>query len=224
MPQGSAIFDFIAEIVLSYSDLLLHNKLKAAGIEDGYEILRYRDDYKVFCNDKRKLSEISYILQEILESFNLRMNVQKTKITKDIIKDSIKSDKIWYIENTPIFNRDGSDFDGIQKYLLYVLLFGRKFPNGGQLKVMLSDLDRRIIKKIEPTERMISLITETEKQIPDFIKQIEANSIEKKILSMMNDENNNEDKEQVETKDSSEEESFYKEILENIRAISAVAT
>ena len=144
IPQGSVLFDFVGEIVLGYSDLLLTNKLKDKGIVDGYEILRYRDDYRIFCDDLDKLETISYTLQEVLESLNFRMNSQKTKISQSLITDSIKPDKLWYIENTPIFNKKGVDFDGIQKHLIYILLFGRKYPNGGQLKTMLSDLDRRI--------------------------------------------------------------------------------
>lgn len=68
IPQGSTIFDFVAEIILGYSDLLLHEALqaKAKQYEDAgrrfppYEIIRYRDDYRVFCNDKNALEDISY--------------------------------------------------------------------------------------------------------------------------------------------------------------------
>lgn len=152
IPQGSIIFDFIGEFVLGYSDLLLHEALEADGIT-GYEILRYRDDYRVFCNDRDTLEKISYKIQHILESLNLRLNSSKTKISENIVTDSIKSDKLWYIKNTPIFNKKGVDFDGIQKHLLYILMFGREYPNGGQLKTMLSDLDKRVIKRLKPKKR-----------------------------------------------------------------------
>ena len=149
MPQGSAVFDFIAEIILGYADALLAQRIKELGIED-YAILRYRDDYRIFCNDRDQLEKISYTLQGILESLNFRMNSQKTKISETLVIDSIKPDKLWYIENTPIFNKKGVDFDGIQKHLIYILLFGRKHPNGGQLKTMLSDLNKRIIQNYSP--------------------------------------------------------------------------
>lgn len=151
IPQGSAIFDFVGEIILGYSDLLLHNRLNEEGIE-GYEILRYRDDYRIFCNDMDTLERISYILQEVLESLNFRMNSNKTRISQSIVMDSLKADKLWYIENTPIFNKKGVDFDSFEKHLFYILMFGRKFPNGGQLKVMLSDLDKRIAEHLKPEE------------------------------------------------------------------------
>ena len=149
IPQGSALFDFVAEMVLGYSDLLLHEELQGKKIS-GYEIIRYRDDYRVFCDDKDTLETISYTLQSVLEQLNFRMNSQKTKISDSIVTDSIKPDKLFYIYNTPIFNKKGVDFDGIQKHLLYILMFSRKYPDSGQVKTMLSDLDKRIIEKLKP--------------------------------------------------------------------------
>jgi hypothetical protein len=157
IPQGSALFDFVGEIVLGYSDLLLHEALQREKIKD-YEIIRYRDDYRVFCNDRDKLERISYILQSVLESLNLRMNSQKTKISDSVVTDSIKPDKLFYIYNTPIFNKKECDFDGIQKHLLYILMFSRQYPNSGQLRTMLSDLDKRIIKKLEPKKKTFKIL------------------------------------------------------------------
>ena len=151
IPQGSALFDFVGEIVLGYSDLLLHEALQREKLK-GYEIIRYRDDYRIFCNDKDTLEKISYMLQGVLESLNFRMNSQKTKISDSIVIDSIKPDKLFYIYNTPVFNKRGSDFDSFEKHLLYILMFGRQFPNAGQLKTLLSDLDRRIEKWLKPYE------------------------------------------------------------------------
>ena len=161
IPQGSVIFDFVAEFILGYADLLLHEALKKAGFT-GYEILRYRDDYRIFSNNKGELEEISYILQHVLESLNFRLNSQKTKISDSVVSDSIKQDKLFYIKNTPISNRKGADFDSVEKYMLYILLFGREYPNGGQIKNMLSDLDKRIIKRLKP-RKVITLDLESGK-------------------------------------------------------------
>lgn len=160
IPQGSILFDFISELVLGYSDLLLYESLQKDNITD-YEIIRYRDDYKIFCNDKGVLEKISYKLQYVLESLNFRMNSQKTKLSDSIITDSIKSDKLAYIFNTPVlrklnlFDTNGKktkvdiwDFSGIQKHLLYILMFARQYPNSGQVRTMLSDLDKKIEKTI----------------------------------------------------------------------------
>ena len=152
IPQGSVIFDLIAEIVLGYSDLLLHEALQAKVKEykgkgktfPPYEIIRYRDDYRIFCSNRDALEDISYILQKVLERLNFRMNSQKTKISDSIVTDAVKSDKLAYIYNTPIFNKKGVDFDSFEKHLLYILMFSRQYPDSGSVRTMLSDIDKRI--------------------------------------------------------------------------------
>ena len=158
IPQGSAIFDFIGEIILGYSDLLLHEAIRKEGITTSYEIIRYRDDYRIFCNDKDVLEKISYILQHILESLNFRINSKKTKISESIVTDSIKADKLAYIYNTPIFNKKGVDFDSFEKHLLYILMFARQYPDSGSIKTMLSDIDKRIEEWLKPQTREVSTI------------------------------------------------------------------
>lgn len=158
IPQGSAIFDFIGEIILGYSDLLLHEAIHKAGITNPYEIIRYRDDYRIFCNDKDVLEKISYILQHVLESLNFRMNSKKTKISNSIVTDAVKSDKLAYIYNTPVFNKKGCDFDSFEKHLLYILMFARQYPDSGSIKTMLSDIDKRIEERLKPQTREDSTI------------------------------------------------------------------
>lgn len=172
IPQGSAIFDFVGEIILGYSDLLLHEAIENAQITVPYEIIRYRDDYRIFCNDKDQLEKISYILQQVLESLNFRMNSQKTKISESIVTDSIKSDKLFYIYNTPIFNKKGVDFDSFEKHLLYILMFARNYPNSGQVKTMLSDIDKRVEEWLTPQEREIKVLTLGEED--DFVTKTET--------------------------------------------------
>ena len=181
IPQGSVLFDFIGEIILGYSDLLLFEALEKENINDDYEIIRYRDDYRIFCNNKDMLECISYKLQSVLETLNFRMNSQKTKISDSIITDSVKPDKLFYIYNTPIFNKKECDFDGIQKHLLYILMFSREYPNCGQLRTMLSDLDKRIIKRLESRNVMCKTITfSLEDGIEDFIKEENEKAVEVK--------------------------------------------
>lgn len=160
IPQGSAIFDFVGEIILGYSDLLLHEALQREKITARYEILRYRDDYRIFCNDKDALEKISYILQHVLESLNFRMNSRKTMISESIVTDSIKPDKLAYIYNTPIFNKKGCDFDSFEKHLLYILMFARKYPNSGSIKTLLSDIDKRVEEWLKPEKNDIETKTE----------------------------------------------------------------
>ena len=144
----------MGEIILGYSDLLLHESLQAKAKEyegqgkvfPDYEIIRYRDDYRIFCSNREALEDISYILQQVLERLNFRMNSQKTKISDSIVTDAVKSDKLAYIYNTPIFNKKGVDFDSYEKHLLFILMFARQYSDSGSIKTMLSDIDKRLEK------------------------------------------------------------------------------
>lgn len=142
IPQGSTLFDILAEIVLSYADLLLHEALEREGITQGYEVLRYRDDYRIFCNNSNQLERISYILQQVLESLGLRMNTDKTRITDDVVTNSIKPDKLYILEHAPVIDDKQHN---LQKHLLYVLQFARKFPNSGQLRSLLCRIHKRVM-------------------------------------------------------------------------------
>lgn len=166
IPQGSAIFDFVGEIILGYSDILLHEAIKKAGITTHYEIIRYRDDYRIFCNDKDVLEKISYSLQHVLDSLNFRMNSKKTMISDSVVIDAVKSDKLAYIYNTPIFNKKGCDFDSFEKHLLYILMFARQYPNSGSIKTMLSDIDKRMEDWLKPYEEEVTTIPLVEGEKP----------------------------------------------------------
>ena len=173
IPQGIAIFDFVGEIILGYSDLLLHEALQAKAQEyeeqgkvfPVYDIIRYRDDYRIFCNNRETLEDISYILQQVLGRLNFRMNSQKTKISDSIVTDAVKSDKLAYIYNTPIFNKKGVDFDSFEKHLLYILMFAREYPDSGSVKTMLSDIDKRIEDWLNPKEEQEG----KEPKMPNYI-------------------------------------------------------
>lgn len=235
IPQGSTIFDIVGEIILSYADLLLSEKMKENGIHDGYKVLRYRDDYKIFCNSKDRLEKISYLLQEVLESLNFRMNTSKTAISNSIITDSIKPDKLYYIENKPIMNKKWCVFDGFQKHLLFILMFSRKFPNSGQLKVMLTHLDNRIEKKLKAKEYRIEVLLKNEEEIElsdnnsekvivlaDETKGTEYKETSDKKISI--GENTEETKIDDEEKMVIRQHEIPRQLLENVRAMCAIAT
>ena len=167
IPQGSSLFSLIAEIILGYTDMLLAQDI-ADEQESGklpkdleYEILRYVDDYRIFCNDRDALDRISYMLQHILERFNFRMNPSKTRTSSELIADSIKPDKAFYIFNTPIESKQiykdedgherkerGYDFDGFQKHLLFIYEFSKRFPNSGQLVSQLEAFSKRVEEQL----------------------------------------------------------------------------
>lgn len=189
IPQGSTLFSLIAEIVLGYTNMLFEQAIRKAQSKDElpkdleYRVLRYVDDYRIFCNDRDALDKLSYMLQEILEQFNFRMNTSKTRISTDLITDSIKPDKAFYVFNTPIESKQtyldeqgnerkqaGYDFDGFQKHLLFIFEFSKRFPNSGQLVSQLEAFSKRIEKQLS-TKRTIT----TECEVID----LETNEITK---------------------------------------------
>lgn len=173
IPQGSAVFDFIAELVLRYADVMLEEAIGNDPTLSGtdYQVLRYRDDYRIFCNSKDALERISYKLQQVLERLNFRMNERKTKLSDSVVTDSIKPDKLAHILNMPPIpvlralrgetSRERKhrqeqtlpELGNLQKQLLYVLQFARQYPNSGQTRTLLSDLDERIREHINDIQQ-----------------------------------------------------------------------
>ena len=167
IPQGSSLFSLIAEIILGYADMLLAQEISKEQEKGSlpkdleYEILRYVDDYRIFCNDRDALDMLSYMLQRILERFNFRMNSSKTRTSCELITDTIKPDKAFYIFNTPIESKQtykdedgherkerGYDFDGFQKHLLFIYEFSKRFPNSGQLVSQLEAFSKRVEEQL----------------------------------------------------------------------------
>ncbi len=162
IPQGSVLFDLIAEMVLAYADACLYDKLAAKGFGDEeYYILRYRDDYRVFANSKERLETIVMVLQEVLIDLNLRMNSSKTHLSEEIVLSSIKADKLAYLSQPLIYKGRYSLFTTVQKELLYILQFAKKQPNSGMVARLLSELLNRIDKSKYEKENMRVLISIT---------------------------------------------------------------
>ena len=179
IPQGSKIMDFIAEIVLGYVDSLLTEELNKLNIVD-YKILRYRDDYRVFTNNPFESEQIAKKLSEILSDIGLKLNADKTKASDNVIKNSIKADKRYWISNKRITENK-------QKWLIQLFLMSEQFPNSGTLDTQM----REFLKVLENSKRkdsnietLISLVTEIAYRNPRvsptsiailslFLKQIE---------------------------------------------------
>lgn len=139
IPQGSVLMDFIAEIILGYIDEELSKKLHTYNIND-YKILRYRDDYRIFSNSIFELEIIAKLLTETLVDLGLKLNSEKTHLSSDVIKSSLKSDKMYYISNTPIYARNKYFlFSTIQQELLFIHDVSSKHPNSGVISRLLTN-------------------------------------------------------------------------------------
>lgn len=138
IPQGSILMDFIAEIVLGYIDIELELKLEKENITD-YKILRYRDDYRIFTNNKDIGENILKIMTEVLLKFNLKLNSSKTKLTDDIINSSIKEDKVNLLE-TFSDKEFCNNIGNLQKILILLRKHCVEYPAGGSVCTCLEQI------------------------------------------------------------------------------------
>ena len=147
IPQGSTLFDFIAEMVLGYADMLLADQLKKEDIKD-YKILRYRDDYRAFSNSREDLNRVAFVLQEVLAGLNFQLNAKKTIMTEDVVQNVIKPDKIAYTTGVPLYRKANKKVyslaSTLQQEALYIHQMGRAYPNCGTLSKLLNIFSTRL--------------------------------------------------------------------------------
>lgn len=145
IPQGSVLMDFISEILFSYMDYLLGNELEVKGIKD-YQIIRYRDDYRIFSNDPLECEKILFMLNNILADFGFKINSKKTIFSDNLILHSIKKDKI------DLLSYD-KEFSDMQKRLLHIYNFSTSHINSGQLirplDLFYNDISKNNIKDVD---------------------------------------------------------------------------
>lgn len=162
IPQGSVLMDFIAELVLGYADHKLAKRIDEFCENNhrsiDYKILRYRDDYRIFGKTQEDVVLIAKILTEVLSELNFKLNTQKTFISQDIIRDSIKPDKLYWnsIKNTETT---------FQKRLLIIHELSQKHPNSGSLVKALDRFYRDfhsldILKEPASTKVLTSIIVD----------------------------------------------------------------
>ena len=139
IPQGSVLMDFIAEIVLGYTDQKLSDKLEGIPKEE-YKIIRYRDDYRVFVNNLETGKEIIKQLTNVLSEMGMRLNTEKTKYSDDVIVGSIKPDKLFWIAH-------GNIKRNLEKNLLMIYDLSKKYSNSGVLIRELTSFYKKIEKR-----------------------------------------------------------------------------
>ncbi|RYZ87516.1 MAG: RNA-directed DNA polymerase, partial [Proteobacteria bacterium] len=150
--QGSVLMDFIAEMILGYVDEQITEKL---GGQTDFRILRYRDDYRIFTNNDMQAEHILKIVSDCLRGVGMRLGLAKTYINTNVIEGSIKPDKIAGIELQDLGETNAKT---LQKQLLRLHSFGRKYPNSGALKRLLADLHKRVSnQKIEPDDLEVQI-------------------------------------------------------------------
>lgn len=139
--QGSVLTDFIAEIVLGYVDSMVTEVL---GDPSDVKIIRYRDDYRIFSNTQERGEQVLKAISEKLRLVGMRLGVSKTIACSNVIEGSVKSDKIAGIELQDLGSANAKT---IQKQLLRLHAFGRRYPNSGALKRLVSEFHSSISKQ-----------------------------------------------------------------------------
>lgn len=203
IPQGSCLFDLIAELVLGFCDYEIAQKIEAADIKN-YKILRYRDDYRIFSDSKEELEKIVLLMQNIFFELNFQMNTSKTVQTERIVRDAIKKDKLDYFQYAPLYSvhQGESDdehdincvYDSYYKELYFILIFAEKHPNSGIVLTLLSNLNTRIHKKekiYENIKVLIALVVEI------TLMCVRAHQISMSIISYLLKDLDNDVKEEI---------------------------
>lgn len=234
IPQGGALFDFIAEIVLGYADYQLEQKIIEEKIGE-YQIIRYRDDYRIFSNSKEELDLIVKQLSDTLSELNMHFNIKKTHYTTDLITSAIKPDKLYWNSHSVSIFSNNKDADGkkicgdktvyhmsLQKHLLEIYILSKKFPNSGSIKKALSQYIGRLdqLKELpEDYRQLISITTNIIILNPNAIMQGVA--VISRIFELMEDNENKESETANDSKKTSDNDisEFATKILNRLYSI-----
>ena len=130
IPQGSVLMDFIAEMVLGYADTLIGDAIKDERI-GGVQVIRYRDDYRIFAGDESKSDKVMKIIAKIAMGLGMRINSSKTKTSREVIRSSIKPDKLAWLERAWLEKQQ--EGISLQKRLLLIHEHAYQHPNAGSL-------------------------------------------------------------------------------------------
>ena len=151
IPQGSVLMDFVAEMVLGYADIELSAKICDAEITN-YFLLRYRDDFRVFVNNPQDGEHILKLLTEVMIDLGMKLNPGKTVFSNDVIRSSIKSDKLHWLEKIQTAK-------SLRDRLLIIHNHAQQFPNSGSLTVGLSNFHKQLVKKNKIKESAMPMIS-----------------------------------------------------------------
>ncbi len=198
IPQGSILMDFIAELVLGYADKELSERLSKKDYNKiDYKVLRYRDDYRIYGKTQEDVVKTAKVLTEVLSSLNFKLNTQKTIITQDLISDSIKPDKLYYLDNGYKQLEKTECTYNLQKHLLRIYKLSLEHPNTGSLQKAMDHFFKRICdwkendlyKEIGSTKVLLSILTNIGYNNPRVYKEFVA--ISSKLLSHESKDNKN---------------------------------
>lgn len=160
IPQGSELMNFVAEMVLGYGDELLVKELASSGIEH-YKVIRFRDDYRIFVDDRVVAEKALGCLYRALRQIQLELRLDKTSISEDVVMSAVREDKRAWLDGD-FDRRLESSAESLMNVFVRLQEFSRRFPNSGMLKRGMSILRKRF--KEMPTPRfpmpLVSVLTD----------------------------------------------------------------
>jgi len=181
IPQGSVLVDFIAEMVLGYADTELTKKIFEQEVKD-YQILRYRDDCRIFVKNSQDGERILKSLTEVMIELGLKLHPTKTLASSEIIRASIKDEKRSWIGRKQYEKN-------LQKHLLIIHDHSMAYPNAGSLAKSLGEFQKRLseLSKYDQALPLISIVVDITYRNPRIYPICAA--ILSKLLSFLdNDE------------------------------------
>ena len=142
IPQGSELMNFVAEMVLGYADEILAHELNEAGIEH-YKVIRFRDDYRIFVDDRSVAEDALACLYRALQQVQLELRLDKTSISSDVVLAAVREDKRAWLDGD-FDRRLATPAESLMNALVRLQNFSRRHPNSGMLKKGMSVLRKRL--------------------------------------------------------------------------------
>ncbi|MFK5996566.1 MAG: RNA-directed DNA polymerase [Rhodobacterales bacterium] len=139
--QGSVLMDIIAELVLGFVDCEISKKLKKLKLDKSLRILRYRDDYRIFAQNDSNTEIALKAVSDSLRIVGMKLGSAKTSSSTNIVEAAIKPEKLAAIQ---LADMDIQQAKTMQKQLLRLHAFARKYPNSGALNRLASDAFEKI--------------------------------------------------------------------------------
>ena len=173
LPQGSVLMDLIAEVAIGCIDYKVAEILERQNMKNGYLILRYRDDYRIFTNNPQLAKDVAKIFSDVLSNYNMRLNPNKTELYDDVITSAMKPDKIyWNNHRAMLYINDAGEASepSLQRHLLEIYKLAKKYPNGGSVQSALVDLYKNRVYQMDSRpqnlDQLVSIITNIAKISP----------------------------------------------------------
>lgn len=136
IPIGSAMSDFLGEIILSHIDKKISEELQGMDFIGG----RFKDDYRILCKSEEDAQKVLSHLNQKLQEYHLRINEEKTAIFS--LPEGLYRDHMIEYENLiPNYsNEETIAFNNIEKDLKNLIYLQRKYPKTSLIEKYLSTL------------------------------------------------------------------------------------